>query len=76
MGKFYFNFDKTLNKIREILEQILKRLEFVNSFMKHNIKLRWKKLGTDNSFFEKSNLSAKNKKTLQKRTRKFLSKPE
>ncbi len=29
LGEFYFRLDKILNKICEILEQILKRLEFL-----------------------------------------------
>ncbi len=29
LGKFYFKFEKFLNKIGEILEQTLKRLEFL-----------------------------------------------
>ncbi len=48
MGKFDYKFDKILNKICEIFEQISKTRIFVNSFMKHNIKLRQKKLLTIN----------------------------
>ncbi len=45
MRKVYFMFDKILNIICEILEQILKKPGiFVNNFMKHNVKLKQKKL--------------------------------
>ncbi len=78
MGKFYFKFDKIINKVCEILEQTLKTGIFVNSFMNHNIKkkLRPKKLLTI-KLFEKNNLSVKKKlKSLGKIAKKFLSKPE
>ncbi len=39
LGKFYFKFEKVLDKICEILEETLKRLwNLFNSFIKHNIK--------------------------------------
>ncbi len=47
LSKFYFKFNKSFDKICEILEQILKKLKFFkSSFLKHNIKLRQNKLLT------------------------------
>ncbi len=73
--KFYFRFDKILNEICEIQEEILKNSNFYKQYYEAQYKIKIEEIA--DNFFEKNNLGVqKNLKTLRKPAKKFLSKPE